>query len=61
MFMDFSIEARVEEVIQPQRCGRVYWRGSWWKAACTLSITLEEGTICYVVDRRGITLLVEPT
>ncbi|NJL91404.1 MAG: hypothetical protein HC916_17670 [Coleofasciculaceae cyanobacterium SM2_1_6] len=27
MFIDFSIEARVEEVIQPQRSGQVYWRG----------------------------------
>ncbi len=61
MVLNPQSEAIVEEVIQPNRCGRVYYQAGYWPARCRRPITLEEGTICSVVNIEGITLIVEPT
>jgi len=53
-------EAIVDEVIQPNRRGRVYYQGVWWSARCRQAITLEEGTVCLVVSIEINTLIVEP-
>lgn len=60
MMHSLFMEAIVDEVIQPNRRGRVYYQGVWWSARCQQAITLEEGTICFVVSMEGITLIVEP-
>lgn len=56
-----SSEAIVDEVIQPNRRGRVLYQDVYWYARCRQAIILEEGTICSVVDIDGITLIVEPS
>ncbi len=61
MVLDPSAEAVVDEVIQPNHRGRVRYQGSHWPARCSQAITLEEGTICSVVNIQGITLIVIPT
>lgn len=53
-------EAIVTETIQPDRAGRVRYRGSWWSARCDRNVTLLPNTIVYVVGRYHLTLLVEP-
>lgn len=61
MVFEPSAEAVVDEVIQPNHRGRVRYKGSYWPARCQRAITLEEGTICSVVNIQGITLIVMPT
>jgi membrane-bound ClpP family serine protease len=53
-------EARVTEIIQPGRRGRVYFQGTWWNARCEQLITLNPDESVFVVARLGLTLLVEP-
>ena len=61
MVFDPSAEAVVDEVIQPNHRGRVRYHGAYWPARCQHDITLEEGTVCSVVNIQGITLIVIPT
>ena len=61
MVLNPKSEAIVDEIIQPNRRGRVLYQGGCWYARCRQAITLEEGTICSVIDIDGITLIVEPS
>ncbi|GAB4383548.1 MAG: hypothetical protein Kow00121_45620 [Elainellaceae cyanobacterium] len=54
-------KAVVDEPISPYHAGRVRFQGSWWSARCSQNVTLDPGTVVYVVGNQGITLLVEPT
>jgi membrane protein implicated in regulation of membrane protease activity len=56
--MNFMNEALVTQRIAPGKTGRVKYRATWWPARCLQGITLEPGTLVYVVDRENITLYV---
>ncbi|MDY6940860.1 MAG: NfeD family protein [Cyanobacteriota bacterium] len=53
-------KATVDEAILPKEKGRIRFQGTYWPARCDSGATLAPGQICFVVGRRGITLLVEP-
>lgn len=56
----FAKEATVTQSIKPDQTGRVYFEGTWWPACCDRPTTLTEGTVVRVIERRNITLVVEP-
>jgi len=55
----FDGMATVSKTIRPPFAGRVHFRGTWWNAVCQSSTTLNPGDLVRVVDREGITLIVE--
>ena len=59
-FQFFSGRAIVDEAIEPNKRGRVRFRGSFWFACCDCSLTLRPGVAVRVVGRNKSTLLVEP-
>ncbi|NJO42658.1 MAG: hypothetical protein HC865_19080 [Cyanobacteria bacterium RU_5_0] len=58
-YVTLANEAIVTQAIEPQKAGRIKFRGSWWPARCSQKITLSPGDIVYVVGRQNITLYVE--
>jgi membrane protein implicated in regulation of membrane protease activity len=52
-------EAIVDEEIQPNKVGRVKFRGSYWSARCSDRVTLVPGEVVRVIGRDSITLLVK--
>ena len=57
----FRGEAKVSDLIQgPHDEGRVYFRGTWWRARCEDFVTLKPGDTVQVIDIQNITLIVEP-
>lgn len=54
-------EAIVSARIAYRKPGRIYYKGSWWKAQCHLrDVVLEPGAVVRVVGRQIIVLCVEP-
>lgn len=51
--------AVVTDAIRPYRTGRVKFQGTWWPASCKQNVVLEPGTNVNVLDREGLTLIVE--
>jgi membrane protein implicated in regulation of membrane protease activity len=56
----FAGEAVVDEEIQPNQRGMVYFRASWWFAQCEQAIALVPGQRVQVLGIRGTTLIVQP-
>jgi tetratricopeptide (TPR) repeat protein len=56
----FRGQAIVEQAIQPDRPGRVRFKGSRWFARCDQSVTIGPNEFVDIIGVQNITLLVEP-
>jgi len=59
-FLYDNKEGVVDEVIAPDRRGRVYSNGIWWTARCAKNITLAPGEEVQIIGLENITVWVEP-
>ncbi|MCU0568506.1 MAG: NfeD family protein [Oculatellaceae cyanobacterium Prado106] len=56
----YAVQAIVLDLIMPRCTGYIKFKGSLWRALCKQNVPLLPGTVVRVLDRRGLTLLVEP-
>jgi tetratricopeptide (TPR) repeat protein len=56
----FNGQAIVDQIIQPEKAGRVRFRSSYWSARCDQPIAIAPGEVVDVVGLDRITLKVEP-
>lgn len=62
-YLDFDYldkTAIVTVTIRPYQPGQIYFRGSWWRAACVHNTEVAQDAIVRVVGMKNITYIVEP-
>jgi membrane protein implicated in regulation of membrane protease activity len=56
-----DVQAVVFELIPANCTGYIKFQGTLWRARCSQSISLEPGMLVRVLDRKNLTLVVEPS
>ncbi|NJR37990.1 MAG: hypothetical protein HC781_02980 [Leptolyngbyaceae cyanobacterium CSU_1_4] len=56
-----EVQAVVFELIPANSMGYIKFQGSLWRAWCPQQVSLEPGTRVRVLDRKSLTLIVEPS
>lgn len=59
-YLSSEREAVVTATIYPYRYGQVFYQGSWWLAHCKQPVILLPETPVWVIQQKGIRLLIEP-
>jgi len=55
-----EVQAVVFELIPANSMGYIKFQGSLWRARCPQQVSLEPGMLVRVLDRKNLTLIVEP-